>query len=475
MSVTSYGSQIAGETTHTGRTFEVRSPYDGELIAVLDYAGPAEIERAIAGAANAFATTRALPSWQRSAILEKISRTLEARREELAVLIAREAGKPIRTARLEVDRAVFAFKVGGEEARRIQGEIVSLDWLPGTEGREAHIRRVPLGPVAGITPFNFPLLLAAHKVAPAIAAGDPIVLRPGPRTPVSAMVLGRIVREAGWPADALSVFPCSNEDTMRLVEDERIKLLTFTGSAAVGWMMKARAGRKRVTLELGGNAAVIVHRDADVAYAAERIVSGGFSYAGQSCISAQRIYVHDEIYDSLAGELVQRAAALKVGDPLREDTDVGPVIDGVNAERIEEWVAEATAAGGRVLAGGTREASLWQPTIVAGAPANVRVNCAEVFAPVLSLTRYRDVQDAIRAANASDFGLQAGIFTHDDRVITAAIEGIDAGGIIVNDTSTFRVDHMPYGGVKQSGFGREGLRYAIEEMTEMKLVVFNRR
>jgi len=471
-----FGAIVAGETLRAGlAAIEVRSPFDGALVAVARNAGPAQIERAIAAAAAAFARTRVLPSWKRAAVLETVARQLEQRRDELATIIALEAGKPIRTARLEVDRAAFTFKVGAEEARRIHGEILALDWLPGTEGREGHVRRVPLGPIAGITPFNFPLLLVAHKMAPAIAAGNPIIIKPAPRTPISALVLGRIVLDAGWPAEAVSVFPCSIGDSARLVEDERIKLLTFTGNAAVGWALKARAGRKRVTLELGGNAAVIVHRDADVAYAAERVAFAGYSYAGQSCISAQRIYVHDDIYDTFVPDLVRRVNALKSGDPLGEDIDVGPVIDAGAAERIGDWIEEAVGAGASVLAGGTREGPVWRPTVVGGAPANVRVNCAEVFGPLVSLTRYTDVHEAIRTANAGDFGLQAGIFTHDERVINAAIDGIEAGGIMINDTSTFRVDHMPYGGVKQSGFGREGLRYAIEEMTEMKFVVYNRR
>ena len=469
------GVIVAGETRPTGDTFEVRNPLDGSLVATLHNAGPAEIESAIAAAVKAFETTRTLPSWQRSAVLDTVARRLAERRDELARIIALEAGKPIRTARLEVERAAFVFTVAAEEARRIEGTIIALDWLPGTERREGHVRRVPLGPIAGITPFNFPLLLTAHKIAPAIAAGNSIILRPGPRTPVSALTLGQMVLDAGWPAGALSVFPCSNEHTARLVEDDRIKLLTFTGSAAVGWGLKARAGRKRVTLELGGNAAVIVHRDADVAYAAERVAFGGFSYAGQSCISAQRIYVHEAIYDAFANDLARRASALKTGDPVEETTDVGPVIDRAAADRIGEWIDEATRAGARILTGGTREGTTWRPTVIEGAPASARVNCAEVFGPLVSLTRYTDVADAIRAANSGEYGLQAGIFTHDERIITAAVEGIDAGGIMINDTSTFRVDHMPYGGVKQSGFGREGLRYAIEEMTEMKLVVFNRR
>jgi acyl-CoA reductase-like NAD-dependent aldehyde dehydrogenase len=470
-----FGVLVGGETVRTGKTFDVHNPYDGALVATVHYAGPAEIERAIADAERAFAVTRKIPTWKREATLVAIGVAIARRREELAQVIALEAGKPIRTARLEVDRASFAFRVAAEETKRIHGEILSLDWLPGTENREAHIRRVPLGPIAGITPFNFPLMLVAHKIAPAMAAGNPVIIRPGERTPVSALMLGQMVLDAGWPKDAHAVIPCTIPDTALLVEDERIKLLSFTGSPVVGWGLKGRVGRKRITLELGGNAAVIVHQDADLSYAAERVAFGGFSYAGQSCISAQRIYVHDAVYDAFAADLVRRTRALKAGDPLLEDTDVGPVIDSVAADRIEEWLDEAKAAGAKVLTGGTRRGRVWEPTVIEGAPPNARVNCKEVFAPLVSLMRYTDVHDAIRSANAGDFGLQAGIFTHDERVITAAIDGIEAGGIMINDSSTFRVDHMPYGGVKQSGFGREGLRYAIEEMTEMKLVAYNRR
>jgi glyceraldehyde-3-phosphate dehydrogenase (NADP+) len=469
-----FGLLLGGARLETGRLLEVRSPYDGSAVGAVHLAGPAEIEAAIAAATAAFAVTRRLPAWKRSAILEWVAGAVARRRDELAETIALEAGKPIRLARLEVDRATFVLRVGAEEARRITGEILPLDWLPGTEQREALIRRVPLGPIAGITPFNFPLLLVAHKAAPAIAAGNPVILRPGPRTPISALKLGQIILDAGWPAQALAVFPCSNEDTLRLVEDERIKLLTFTGSAAVGWMLKQRAGRKRVTLELGGNAAVIVHADANVEYAAERVAAGGFAYAGQSCISAQRIYVHDAVYARFRDAIVARARALTAGDPLDETKDVGPVIDTAAADRIGEWIDEARRAGGTVLAGGGRQGSIWEPTVVEGAPATARVNCREVFAPLVSLTRYTDVAAAIAAANDSDFGLQAAVFTYDQRVVDAAVDGIEAGGIVVNDSSTFRVDHMPYGGVKQSGFGREGLRYAIEEMTEMKLVAYNR-
>lgn len=466
---------VAGEQVAAGHPFVVRSPYDGSAVAVVHRAGPAEIERAIAAAARAFTLTRALPTWKRAAVLEAISGAIASRRVELAELMALEAGKPLKSARVEVDRAVFTFKVAAEETKRIHGEIVSLDWLPGNEGREGFVRRVPLGPIAGITPFNFPLNLVAHKVAPALASGNPVIIRPATQTPVSALLLGRIAIEAGWPKEAFSVVPSTTKDASPLIEDERIKLLSFTGSPAVGWDLKRRAGRKRITLELGGNAAVIVHRDADLAYAAERVVFGGFGYAGQSCISAQRIYIHADIYDTFTADLVRRVRALKTGDPLDPGTDVGPVIDRVAAERIEEWVGEAKAAGARILTGGARKDTLWQPTVVEAAPSNVRVNCQEVFAPLVSLMRFEDVNDAIAATNDSDFGLQAGIFTHDDRVIHAAVDRIEVGGIVVNDVPTFRIDHMPYGGVKLSGFGREGLRYAIEEMTEMKLVAYNRR
>jgi acyl-CoA reductase-like NAD-dependent aldehyde dehydrogenase len=469
------GIVLGGDVVRTGETYEVLSPYDGAPVAVVHRAGPEEIERAIAGAVEAFETTRRLASWERERVLEGVAAGIAARRGELARTIALEAGKPIRTARVEADRAAFTFTVAAEESKRIYGELVPLDWLPGNEGREAQIRRVPLGPVTGITPFNFPLNLVSHKVAPALAAGNPILVRPASQTPLSSLLLAEIVLEAGWPKDAIAVLPCSTDTAAPLVEDDRIKLLTFTGSPVVGWGLKARAGRKRVTLELGGNAAVIVNDDADVAYAAERVAWGGFAYSGQTCISVQRVFVHERVYDAFAQELVRRVEELQVGDPLDEATDVGPVIDRANADRVEEWLEEAVARGAAVLTGGEREGNVWRPTVVEGAPEDVRVSCEEVFAPFVGLTRFADVHDAIEAAGRSEFGLQAGIFTNDMRVVDDAFDRIDVGGLMVNDVSTFRIDHMPYGGVKSSGFGREGLRYAIEEMTELKLLTTNRR
>lgn len=470
-----FGCYIAGEWKQTGNAVEVRSPFNSELVAVVHRAGPSEIETAISKETSAFQVTRKLPAWKRAEALEKISAGIAARREEFAQTIALEAGKPIRTARAEVDRAIFTFKVAAEESKRIYGEVVPLDWISGTEGREAQVRRVPLGPIAGISPFNFPLNLVSHKVAPAIAAGNPIILRPASQTPVSALKLAEVIAASGWPAEAFSVVPSTTKDASPLVEDDRIKLLTFTGSPAVGWRLKTQAGRKRVTLELGGNAGVIVHRDAEVPYAAERAAWGGFSYAGQSCISVQRIYVHEDIYDAFVEDFVLRVKALKVGDPLDEATDVGPMIDPGAAQRVEEWVAEAQQEGAQVLIGGSRDGNLWQPTVLTDLQPTMRVSCQEVFAPLVGIYRYSDIDEAIRGVDESDFGLQAGLFTRDLSVVKRAFDDIDVGGLMINDVPTFRIDHMPYGGVKQSGFGREGLRYAIEEMSELKLLAHNFR
>ncbi len=470
-----FGCYISGEWIKTGDAVEVRSPFDHSLIAIVHRAGPKEIETAIAKALAAFQVTRKIPVWKRAEALEKISAGIAARREEFAQTLALEAGKPIRTARVEVDRAVFTFKIAAEESKRIYGEVVPLDWIAGMEGREAQVRRVPLGPVVGISPFNFPINLVAHKVAPALAAGDPIILRPASQTPISALKLAEVVHDSGWPVEAFSVVPSTTMDAAPLIEDDRIKLLTFTGSPAVGWSLKTRAGRKRVTLELGGNAGVIVHNDANVAYAAERVAWGGFSYAGQSCISVQRVYVHTEVYKAFEKEFVTRVRALKVGDPLDELTDVGPVIDQGAAARVEAWVAEAENNGATILAGGGRKGNIWQPTVLADLQPEMRVSCQEVFAPLVGLYRYTDIHQAIAAVDDSDFGLQAGLFTNNLSIIKQAFDDIDVGGLMVNDVSTFRIDHMPYGGVKQSGFGREGLRYAIEEMSELKLLTFNYR
>jgi glyceraldehyde-3-phosphate dehydrogenase (NADP+) len=463
---------IGGRQIGTGEAYEVRSPYDGELVAVVQRAGASQIDKAIGLAESVFATTRKLPSWRRVEILERTAAVIAERRDDFARTIALEAGKPVTTARGEADRAAFTFRVAAEESKRLYGEIVPLDWIPGNDGRFAHVRRVPLGPVAGITPFNFPLNLVAHKVAPALAAGNPIVLRPASQTPVSSFKLAAIILEAGWPEDGIAVVPSTTDDAAALVEDPRIKLLSFTGSPAVGWGLKSRAGFKRVTLELGGNAAVIVDAGSDSDYAAERIVWGGTTNAGQTCISVQRVYYHDS-HTGFEDELVSRFQRLRVGDPLDEATQVGPVISGDEADRVEQWLTEATDGGAGILTGGTRQGNIISPTIVTGATDSMKVSCEELFGPVISLYPFSDPRKAIDSAAESRFGLQAGLFTNDLRLVELAFDRIDVGGLMINDVPTFRVDHMPYGGVKESGFGREGIRYAIEENTAMKLLTFN--
>ena len=473
-----FGCLLGGVQVRTGRTFDVRSPYDGTTVAVVHRAGPKKsngrspMRRPSPPKRGLSPRGSARPCSNRSA------RTIAARHEELARTIALEAGKPIKTARAEVDRAVFTFKIAAEETKRIPGEIVQLDWLPGLDRREAFVRRVPLGPVAGITPFNFPLNLVAHKVAPALAAGNPVIIRPASQTPVSAILLGEIAVLAGWPAAGYSVVPSTTQDAAPLVEDERIKLLSFTGSPAVGWDLKRKAGRKRVTLELGGNAAVIVHRDANLTYAAERIVWGGsvrraVVHLGAAHLRARGRVRHADGGSGAPDSVAENLASLKTGNPLSDEVDVGPVIDDVAADRIGEWLDEARAAGANVLVGGQRTGRVWTPTILSAVPSTARVDCQEVFAPIITVHAYGEVDEALAAATASDYGLQAGVFTNDVRVIDAAVERIDVGGLMINDVPTFRVDHMPYGGVKLSGFGREGVKYAIEEMTEMKLVAVN--
>jgi acyl-CoA reductase-like NAD-dependent aldehyde dehydrogenase len=407
--------------------------------------------------------------------LRSISGKVAERREQFARTMALEAGKPVKTARAEVDRAIFTFSVAAEEAGRIGGEYLPLDLQEFTAGRWGIVRRYPVGPIAAITPFNFPLNLVAHKVAPAIAAGCTIVLKPAPQTPLTALMLAEVVQESGWPAGALNVIPTTNEDAALIVSDDRLKMLSFTGSSAVGWRLKANSGKKKVTLELGGNAAAIIHSDTDLDFAAERCAVAGFSYSGQSCISVQRILVHKSAFDSFLQKFVERAKKLKTGDPLDESTEIGPLIRQSDAERAVNWVQEAVAAGAHRVLGGGRKGSVVEPTILTSTRAEMKVNCEEVFAPVKTVEPYEDFSDALSRVNRSPYGLQAGLFSNDARLIFQAFDQLEVGGLIVGDVPTFRIDHMPYGGVKDSGLGREGLKYAIEEMTEPRLLAMNLR
>src|SRR3954466_1198096 len=469
------GLFIDGHWMEDGPTAEIKSPYDGATVGVVTLAGPHQIEAAIAASVRAFEITRKLPVFKRQEILRAGSAKILQKREQFAHLIALEAGKPIKTARAEVDRAVFTFGVAAEEAARIAGEYLPLDLQEFTTGRWGMVRRYPVGPIAAITPFNFPINLVAHKLAPAIAAGCTVVLKPAPQTPLTAFLLAELIHEAGWPAGALNVIPTTNEDAALIVSDDRLKMLSFTGSSAVGWKLKANSGKKKVTLELGGNAAAIIHSDADLDYAAERCAVAGFSYAGQSCISVQRILVHKQAFDSFLNKFVDCAKKLKTGDPLDESTDIGPLIRQSDAERAENWIKEAIAGGAKLMIGGGRKGSVVEPTMLTNTRAEMKVNCEEVFAPVKTVEPYDDFSNALQRVNRSHYGFQVGLFTNDARLIFRAFNELEVGGLIVGDVPTFRIDHMPYGGVKDSGLGREGLRYAIEEMTEPKLLAMNLR
>jgi acyl-CoA reductase-like NAD-dependent aldehyde dehydrogenase len=467
------GFLVNGEWISEGETVEVRSPYDGSVAGSTFRPRPEHLELAVRAAVRAFETTRKLPAHTRANVLRQVAASVEKDGEEFAKTIALEAGKPIKTARGEVDRAIFTFNVAAEEATRIGGEYLPLDLQPSTEGRWALVRRFPIGPILSITPFNFPLNLVAHKLAPAIAAGCTIVHKPHPQTPLSSLKLASVVERAGWPAGGLNVLPLGGSDAEPLVTDDRLKILSFTGSAPVGWELKKKSGKKRVTLELGGNAGVIIHHDADIEFAAERCTSGSFGYAGQSCIAVQRILVEREIYDRFLAALLPRVAKLKVGDPLDETTDVGPMIREADAFRASEWVEEAVSGGARILAGGHRRGSLMEPTVLTQTRPNMKVNCLEIFAPVVTVEPYDDYMEALKRVNDSPYGLQAGLFTRDAGLLFKAYEELQVGGVVVCDVPTFRIDHMPYGGTKDSGIGREGLRYAIEEMTERKILVVN--
>lgn len=473
ISVKNYPFLLNGKFVSEGKTVEVRAPYDGEVAGAVSYGTREHAEQAIAAAERAFGTTRRLPAYERQRILRAIAQSLKERKEEFARLLAVEAGKPLKASRVEVDRAIFTFQVGAEEATRISGETLPLDLQPAARGRWAILRRFPVGVVSAVTPFNFPLNLAAHKLAPAIACGCSIVLKPPPQDPLTSMLLAEIVLQAGLPDGAVNIIPLGNEEASPLVMDERVKLLTFTGSARAGWQLRQRAGHKRVVLELGGNAGCIVHGDADLAHAADRCAAGGLWYAGQSCISVQRIYVERPALEKFTALLVENARKLKTGDPLDESTDVGPMISEKDAIRAEEWVNEAVKGGADLLCGGKRKGTLFEPTVLTHTQANMRVNCEEVFAPVVTVEPYDDFEQALRRVNDTPYGLQAGLFTRDARRIFQAFEELEVGGVIAGDIPSFRMDHMPYGGMKESGTGREGLKYSIEDMTERKLLVLN--
>lgn len=466
---------INGERVETKEYRTLRSPYSGEVIAEVAEAAAGDVDAAVQAAAEAKTAMRALPAHRRAAILEKLAVLLEERKDEAARLIALEAAKPIKTALAEIDRTVQTYKFAAEEAKRIHGETVPMDAAPGGEGRLAYTVKEPVGVVGAITPFNFPMNLVAHKVGPAIAAGNTIVLKPAEQTPLSAYLLAELLEEAGLPAGALNVVSGDGKVAGdRLVTDPRVNFITFTGSPAVGTEIRAKAGLKRVTLELGSNSAVIIDSGTDIDAIASRCVSGAFTNQGQVCISLQRIYVLEDCYDEFTDKFIKTAQNLRIGDPLDPDTDVSALISARDVQRVQEWIAEAVGMGAVVALGGETDGPVLKPTVLLQVDPQASVSCREAFAPLVVIERVASVDEAVGKVNASIYGLQAGIYTKDIATALDAADKLHVGGVMINDIPTFRVDHMPYGGVKQSGIGREGVKYAVEEMLETKLIVINR-
>ncbi len=465
---------LAGKWQESQSQLVVKNPYDGSITATVCLAGEEDTEQALAAAASARADMAALPVYARARILTAIRDGIIARTGDLVDILVREGGKTRVFASTEVSRAAETIGIAAEEGKRINGEIIPLDWTEAGTGRTAFVFRVPLGPVLAITPFNYPLNLTCHKVGAAIAAGNPVIIKPASATPLTALVLGELILGAGLPRSAISVLPCHPGVAEGMVRDPRIACLSFTGSPEVGWHLHHIAGKKRVLLELGGNAAVIVCDDADLSTAIPRIVYGANLNAGQVCISVQRVFVHRSRYQEAEEALVRLTRAIRYGDPANPGTVVGPMISEDAAKRAESVLQDAVAGGATLLCGGGRDKALLAPAVLAHTTPEMAVNRAEVFAPVCTITPFDTFEEAISLANDSEFGLQIGIFTNDIRRIRMAAEQADFGGVIINDIPTYRADHMPYGGVKSSGIGREGPRFAIQEMTEQRLVVLNR-
>ena len=464
---------VAGEWQTTSDTFDVKSPYDGAQVAAVCTPGAADVEKALAAADEVFDETRKLPLHARAEGLRHISDRIGERADEIAELIAREGGKPIKWAKVEAARAQSTFRWAAEECRRDGGEMMRFDTEASLGSRAGLVRRFPIGPVLAITPFNFPVNLVAHKMAPALAVGAPIVIKPATKTPLGALFLGELFCETDLPAGMLSVLPVGGSEAGEMAKDHRFKKISFTGSSQVGWDLKAADPKKVVTLELGGNAGVIVHSDANLDKAATRIAFGGFYQAGQSCISVQRVLVHESVSESFTEKLVSEVGKLKTGDPMDPETEVGPLIDHDSLERVSAWVDEAVQAGAEILVGGKREDPLYMPTVLARTNPEMKVRQEEIFGPVVTVSTYKDFDEALALANETRYGLQAGLFTSDVQLIFRAHRDLEVGGVVVNDVSAFRADQMPYGGAKDSGTGREGLRWAMAEMTEPRVLVLS--
>ncbi len=467
------GLIINGNLILTSKKFNIKSKEDHHTFAQCSLAFEKDINDAIDSAAKAFEITRKLPSHKKKEILSNVAKELQNQKEELAKLISMETGKPIKLSRIEIDRAASTFQIAAEEVDRLNGEVLNLDVTPQSENRFGITKRFPIGPVLAITPFNFPVNLPAHKIAPAIAVGNTIVFKPASTAMVTGYKLAKIIDEVAKIPGLINTVNCSGAMIEKFLNDERIKKISFTGSCEVGWRIKQIATKQKVTLELGGNAGVMVDKDADLEFAIPRLVSGAFANAGQICISVQRIFVHTEIFDLFTQRFIEETQKIKCGNPLDEEVLVGPMITENDAKRIEEWVNEAQSEGAKILTGGKRKGEYYKPTVLTNTKPEMKVNSLEAFAPIVTIESVNSFNEGIEQINNSRYGLQAGVFTNNLKNAFYAFENLEVGGVIINDYPTFRVDKMPYGGIKDSGVGREGIKYAIEEMTELKLGVFN--
>ncbi len=467
----SYPYYLANQAIFANEELEVTDKYSGEVATRVALADEVVIDQAIASAEASQEALRKMAPYERQDILNHCVKRFTERFEEMAMALCIEAGKPIKDARGEVGRLIDTFRIAAEESVRIGGEIMNLEVAPRARGYTGMYKRVPIGPCSFISPFNFPLNLAAHKIAPALAVGCPFVLKPASLTPIGAIIIGEVLAETNLPKGAFSILPCRREGANLFTEDERLKLLSFTGSPDVGWALKAKAGKKPVILELGGNAACVVDQDADIDDAVTRIVFGAFYQSGQSCIGVQRIYVHEKVYSEFKEKMVAATTALKMGDPKDPQTFIGPMISENEATRLDTWIQEATAAGADLLCGGKRDGAMLQATLLENVSEGQNVRDEEAFGPVAMLDSFNDFNAVLDDINQSKFGLQAGIFTRDLYKAQKAWDTLEVGGVIIGDVPSWRVDHMPYGGVKDSGLGREGVKYAIEDMTELRLMV----
>ncbi|HPE58344.1 MAG TPA: aldehyde dehydrogenase family protein [Bacteroidales bacterium] len=469
--MTEYPIYSAGKFLKTGQQLQIKNPWNDQPFALTWKAGNQELENAIAGALSIKDQLAKLPAYKRYEVLMDIATEITSHKEEFTRILSLESAKPWRYAKGEVERAIQTFTIAAEESKRLPGDYISIDWTPAGEGKEGIVRYFPVGLIAGISPFNFPLNLAVHKIAPAIASGCPIILKPSTSTPLSTLKLAEIIDQTEIPKGAVSILPMDRETGNQLVTDERFNLLTFTGSPEVGWKMKKDAGKKKVVLELGGNAAVVVTKSADLNSAVKKCVIGGFAYSGQVCIHAQRIYVHKEIYGAFSEKFIEATKHLKIGDPADPETEISAMIDEENAIRVENWVNEAVQGGAKILSGGKRNKTFFEPTVLSETNNQMKVCSLEVFGPVVTLEPFDNFESVINLVNDSRYGLQAGVFTNEISEMNYAFENLHVGGVIINDVPTFRVDHIPYGGVKDSGLGREGVKYAILDMMEPKILV----